>query len=86
MKRWMGRGWRAGNRVYGVVAPEGAVSFQLRGLSRCNRTLNLNPELKLATLHQVVLFERLRVSGEVPRGEKMLYSGTDPESFITEYT
>ena len=28
--------------------------------------------------------DRLRV--EVPRGEKMLYSGTDPESYITEYT
>jgi len=26
------------------------------------------------------------VSGEVSRGEKMLYSGTDPESYITEYT
>jgi len=25
-------------------------------------------------------------SGEVPRGEKMLYSGTDLESYITEYT
>jgi len=25
-------------------------------------------------------------NGEVPRGEKMLYSGTDPESYITEYT
>ena len=24
--------------------------------------------------------------GEVPRGEKMLYSGTDPEPDITEYT
>jgi len=24
--------------------------------------------------------------GEVPRGEKMLFSGTDPESYITEYT
>ena len=24
--------------------------------------------------------------GEVPRREKMLYSGTDPESYITEYT
>jgi len=24
--------------------------------------------------------------GEVPRGEKMLYLGTDPESYITEYT
>ena len=24
--------------------------------------------------------------GEVPRGEKMLYSGTDPESYVTEYT
>ena len=29
--------------------------------------------------------DRLRV-GEVSRGEKMLYSGTDPESYITEYT
>ena len=25
-------------------------------------------------------------SGEVPRGEKMLYYGTDPESYITEHT
>jgi len=25
-------------------------------------------------------------SGEVSRGEKMLYSGTDPESYITECT
>ena len=25
-------------------------------------------------------------SGEVPRGEKMLYSGTDPESYNTEFT
>ena len=24
--------------------------------------------------------------GEVPREEEMLYSGTDPESYITEYT
>ena len=29
--------------------------------------------------------DRLRV-GEVSRGEKMLDSGTDPESYITEYT
>ena len=29
---------------------------------------------------------RLMDSGEVPRGEKMLYSGTDPESYITLYT
>ena len=29
--------------------------------------------------------DRLRV-GEVQHGEKMLYSGTDPESYITEYT
>ena len=33
----------------------------------------------------LTLVDRLRV-GEVPRGEKMLYSGTDPESYITEYT
>ena len=25
-------------------------------------------------------------TGEVSRGENMLYSGTDPESYITEYT
>ena len=25
-------------------------------------------------------------SGEISRGEKMLSSGTDPESYITEYT
>jgi len=27
-----------------------------------------------------------RKAGEVPRGKNMLYSGTDPESYITEYT
>jgi len=26
------------------------------------------------------------IDGEVSRGEKMLESGTDPESYITEYT
>jgi hypothetical protein len=26
------------------------------------------------------------VGGEVPPGEKMLYSGTDPASYIIEYT
>ena len=30
-------------------------------------------------------FRRL-IDGEVPRGDKMLYSGNDPESYITEYT
>ena len=29
---------------------------------------------------------RVRLSREVARGEKMLYSGTDLESYITEYT
>jgi len=28
----------------------------------------------------------VEASGEVSRGEKMLYSGTDPASYITEYT
>jgi hypothetical protein len=28
----------------------------------------------------------IKTAGEVPRGEKMLNSGTDPESYITEYT
>jgi len=28
----------------------------------------------------------VEASGDVPRGENMLYSGTDPESSITEYT
>ena len=27
----------------------------------------------------------IEASGEVPRGEKMLYSETEPESYITEY-
>ena len=27
----------------------------------------------------------VEASGEVPRGEKMLYSGADPELYITEY-
>jgi len=29
---------------------------------------------------------KTEASGEVPRGEKMLYPGTDPESYISEYT
>ena len=37
--------------------------------------------------HRVVRVDKLRVGcGEVSRGEKMLYSGTDPESYITEYS
>jgi len=32
------------------------------------------------------LTQEAKDSGEVSRGEKMLYSGTDPESYITEYT
>jgi len=28
----------------------------------------------------------LFITGEVSRGEKMLESGTDPESYVTEYT
>ena len=32
-----------------------------------------------------ILFAFLQ-AGEVSRGEKMLYFGTDPESYITEYT
>jgi len=32
------------------------------------------------------LASRPGTSGEVPRGEKMLYSGNDPESYITEFT
>jgi len=31
-------------------------------------------------------FWGLRFGGEVSRVEKMLYVGTDPESYITEYT
>ena len=30
--------------------------------------------------------DRLSRVGEVSRGEKMLYSGTEPESYTTEYT
>jgi hypothetical protein len=33
-----------------------------------------------------VRFSLFVTSGEVPRGEKTLYFGTDTESFITEYT
>jgi hypothetical protein len=29
---------------------------------------------------------RVEALGEVPRGEKMLSSRTDPESYVTEYT
>ena len=29
---------------------------------------------------------KISMIGEVPREEKMLYSGTDPESYITEHT
>ena len=34
----------------------------------------------------VVELAFVTASGEVSRGEKMLYSGTDPETYITEYT
>ena len=43
------------------------------------------------TVDQVLLCSPVKdsglvASGEVSRGERILYSGTDPESFITEYT
>ena len=38
------------------------------------------------TLHAGEVVQRLVECGEVSRGEKMLYSETDPESYITEYT
>ena len=31
-------------------------------------------------------WQRVVAKGEVLHGEKMLYSGTDPESYTTEYT
>ena len=52
-------------------------------------TAGLLPTLKILTpnVEKVDLEDECQcASGEVPRGEKMLYSGTDPESYITEYT
>jgi len=42
----------------------------------------------LEPFNWIRLYPLLRNVGivEVPRGEKMLYSGTDPELYITEYT
>ena len=37
-------------------------------------------------IYVYMIYSGLVVSGEVPRGEKILYSGTDPESYITEHT
>jgi len=37
-------------------------------------------------LRPFVVCYRMEYSGEVSRGEKMLYAGTDPELYITEYT
>ena len=37
-------------------------------------------------LDKIVAGGRSRCYGEVPCGEQMLYSGTDPESYITEHT
>ena len=38
------------------------------------------------TIHPCSVIDSGVASGEVPRGEKMLQSGTDPESHITEHT
>jgi len=48
-------------------------------------SLDMQPLLRRSWHPTPILFHRL-FSGEVPRGEKMLYSGTDPETYITEYT
>jgi len=45
-------------------------------------SLTYEPSAHIAS--SVLFPDRLR--GEVSRGEKMLFSGTDPESYITEYT
>ena len=44
------------------------------------------PQFPLKDLARGRVFTPRLASGEVPRGEKMLYSGTDPESYITEDT
>ena len=36
--------------------------------------------------HERCVVSKLIDSGEVPSGETVLYSGTDPESYITKYT
>jgi len=60
---------------------------QVRHLGRCRTAVTLAP----APHHRdrpPLTFEvySCSESGEVPRGEKMLYSGTDPASYITKYT
>jgi len=40
----------------------------------------------LLAINLIVVLPFVTASGEVSRGEKMLYSGTDPESYITEIT
>ena len=83
-----------------MVLGGGSVSYE-RG-THVPLALSMGPERARATFispteavseREVVQGDRLRVerpsveaSGEVPRGEKMLYSRTDPEPYITEYT
>jgi len=44
-------------------------------------------EQKAGWLYTVLVGGELHSQpGDVSRGEKMLYSGTDPESYITEYS
>ena len=61
----------------------GAVAFLTRGAFASMIDSGLVVR-KVFCIHHI----RPVVSGacEVSRGEKMLYSGTDPESYITEYT
>jgi len=53
---------------------------------RGRRQDHLNVTERLQKCFGTVVDSGLLGSGEVPRGEKMLYSGTDPESYIAEYT
>ena len=75
--------------LHGVASPE---RRRVRAVARSGSTSGSHGQILTVSCFVAHLFDArgysrvLHGTGEVPRGEKMLYSRTDPASYIIKYT
>ena len=83
-----GLAFKAHRRFYHSTPGFRVIEKKKKKGCRCQRGSGLTPAEGSAPLHAAHPHTRrlLTLIGEVPRGEKMLFSGTDLESYITEDT
>jgi len=79
-------------RTLGNCAPKATGSYRTPSARQLENSLDSQTELGRPPSSEYGTHKTVKarfwpwLSGEVSRGEKMLESGTDPESYITEYT